>query len=249
MVIDVVTSPSGMPSKRSSKSREGRDRDALLADLAAAHRVVGVVAHERGHVEGGREPVHAVLEQVLEARVRVLGRPEAGELAHRPEPAAVHRRLRAARERVPAGVAHVAQVVGLAHARRIEHVGDRDPGVGLEPLPCGAGACASDLGELPSRPRLARREDPLELLARNVRSVRSARSGAASGVSLAARRTVLRVCVRMRESLATLTRSPRSRAAQMPIRCLAREATRGGPTGEARRGRRGAGVRGRQYWP
>ena len=94
--------------------------------------MVRVVAHERGHVEGGREPVHAVLEEVLEARVRVLRRAEAGELAHRPEPAAVHRGLRAARERVAAGVADVAQVVALRHARRVEDVGDRDPGVGLE---------------------------------------------------------------------------------------------------------------------
>ena len=55
MVIEVVTLSSGMPSKRISMSRERGDRHAFLADLAAAHRVVGVVAHQRGHIEGGGE--------------------------------------------------------------------------------------------------------------------------------------------------------------------------------------------------
>ena len=50
---------------------------------------IGVVAHERRHVEGGREAVHAVLEEVLEALVGVVGGAEAGELAHGPEAAAV----------------------------------------------------------------------------------------------------------------------------------------------------------------
>src|SRR6185369_13548778 len=41
----------------------------------------------------------AVVEQVAEALVGLLGRAEARELAHRPEAAAVHRRVDAARER------------------------------------------------------------------------------------------------------------------------------------------------------
>ena len=44
-------------------------------------------------------PVWPWRDQVLEAPVRVLGGAEAGDLAHRPEPAAVHRRVRAARVR------------------------------------------------------------------------------------------------------------------------------------------------------
>ena len=36
------------------------DRDALAADLALAHRVVAVVAHQRGHVEVGRQAGLAV---------------------------------------------------------------------------------------------------------------------------------------------------------------------------------------------
>ena len=81
------------------------DGDALAPDLAERARVVGVVAHQRRHVERGRQPGLAVVEQVAEALVGLLGRAEAGELAHRPQPPAVHRdaRVDAARERGLAG--------------------------------------------------------------------------------------------------------------------------------------------------
>ena len=105
------------------------DRDAFAPDLAERARVVGVVAHQRRHVEGGREAGLPMVEQVAEALVRLLGGAEAGELAHRPEPAAVHRRVDAARERVRAGVAEVAVVVELDALRRVERLvlepGDR----------------------------------------------------------------------------------------------------------------------------
>ena len=61
--------------------------------------MVGVVAHQARHVEGGREPRLAVLEQVAEALVRLLGGAEARELPHRPQLPAVHRRVDAARVR------------------------------------------------------------------------------------------------------------------------------------------------------
>ena len=67
------------------------DGDALAADLAEGARVVGVVAHQGGHVKGGREAGLAVVEQVVEALVGLLARAEAGELAHRPQAPAVHR--------------------------------------------------------------------------------------------------------------------------------------------------------------
>ncbi len=79
--------------------RERVDGDALAPDLAERLRVVGVVAHQGRHVEGGREPGLAVLEEVAEAHVRLLGRAEAGELAHRPELPAVHRGVDPARVR------------------------------------------------------------------------------------------------------------------------------------------------------
>ena len=105
------------------------DRHALAPDLAERARVVRVVAHQRRHVERRREARLAVLEQVAEALVRLLRRPEAGELAHRPEPAAVHRRVDAARERIRARPAEVALVVELDVLGRVERLvldaGDR----------------------------------------------------------------------------------------------------------------------------
>ena len=74
------------------------DRDALAAHLAFAHRMVAVVAHQRRHVEVGRQPGLALADQVFEAPVRVLGRAETGDLAHRPEPPAIHRRVGTARD-------------------------------------------------------------------------------------------------------------------------------------------------------
>ena len=52
-------------------------------------------------------PVWPCVEQVAEALVGLLDGAEAGELAHRPEPPAVHRRVDAAGERVLAGVAEL----------------------------------------------------------------------------------------------------------------------------------------------
>ena len=96
---------------------EAVDGDALAADLAEAAGVVGVVAHQGRHVEGGREPGLAVVEQVVEALVGLLDRAEAGELAHRPEPAPVHRRVGPAGERVLAGVADRRLGVGRERPR------------------------------------------------------------------------------------------------------------------------------------
>ncbi len=50
-------------------------------------------------------PVWPWFEQVVEALVRLLDRAEAGELAHRPQPAPVHRGIRPAREGIGAGMA------------------------------------------------------------------------------------------------------------------------------------------------
>ena len=79
---------------------QGVDGHPDLADLAGGHRVVGVVAHLGRQVEGDAEAGLAVLQQVAEAGVGLGGRPEAGVLAHRPGPAAVHGRVDAAGERV-----------------------------------------------------------------------------------------------------------------------------------------------------
>ena len=80
--------------------------------------MVGVVAHQRRHVERGREPRLAVLEQITEALVRLRRGAEARELAHRPELAAIHRRIDTARERMHTRIAEVAVVVDLDRVRR-----------------------------------------------------------------------------------------------------------------------------------
>ena len=71
------------------------DRDAGAADLALRERVVRVVAELRREVERDREARLPALEQVAEARVRLLGRAVARVLADRPRTAAVHRLVRA----------------------------------------------------------------------------------------------------------------------------------------------------------
>jgi hypothetical protein len=104
IVIETDTSPRSMPAEQRLHVVERVDRHALAPDLAEAERgVVGVVAHQRGHVERRRQAGLAVLEQVAEALVGLLARAEAGELAHRPQPPAVHRLVDAAREGVLAG--------------------------------------------------------------------------------------------------------------------------------------------------
>ena len=75
------------------------DGDADAADFAGGQRVVGVVAHLRRQIEGDAQAADALVEQIPVARVGFRGGAEAGVLPHRPQPAAVHRRLDAARER------------------------------------------------------------------------------------------------------------------------------------------------------
>ena len=103
IVIETVTSSSGIPPNSVSMSETVSTATPSRPDLAQRARMVGVMAHQRRHVERGREAGLAVLEQVVEALVGLRGGAEARELAHRPQPAAVHRRVDPARERILAG--------------------------------------------------------------------------------------------------------------------------------------------------
>ena len=105
---------------------EAGDRHPCPADLAERLRGVRVVAHLRGQVEGHRETRLTLLEEVAEALVGVRGGAEAGVLAHRPEAAAVHRRLDAARERELAGPAEVAILIQAGDVGRGVEIGDDD---------------------------------------------------------------------------------------------------------------------------
>src|SRR2546421_33778 len=79
---------------------QGRDRDATLADLSFGARMIGVVAHQGREIECDGETGLTMLEQKFVTAVGVRGAAESGELPHRPEPAAVHRGMNPARERV-----------------------------------------------------------------------------------------------------------------------------------------------------
>src|ERR671922_500031 len=55
--------------------------------------MVRVVTHQGRHVERGRQPGLTMVEQIAEALVRLLRRPKPRELAHGPQPPAIHRRV------------------------------------------------------------------------------------------------------------------------------------------------------------
>ena len=78
---------------------DGIDRHARLADVADDARMVGIVAAVGGEIERHREAHLARREIGAIELVALLGRREAGVLAHRPGPAGIHRGLRPARER------------------------------------------------------------------------------------------------------------------------------------------------------
>src|SRR5439155_2274721 len=117
------------PAEQELHVGERVDRDARPADLAGRPRVVGVVAELRREVERDGEAGLAALEQVAEAFVRLLGRAEAGVLADRPRPAAVHVPVGPAGERE---LARQLEVEVLDLSRGIDRL-QLDPGVGLAP--------------------------------------------------------------------------------------------------------------------
>ena len=116
------------------------DRDADAADFAGGQRVVGVVAHLRRQVEGDAQAADALREQVAVARVRFGGGAEPGVLPHRPQPAAVHRRLDAAGEGKLAGIAEV--------GRRGPSPRDRRASTGGMGWRCSRGDCNATRADL-----------------------------------------------------------------------------------------------------
>ena len=106
------------------------DRDAGAPHLADGGRVVGVEPELRRQVERDREARLAALEQVAEARVRLLRRGEARVLPDRPRAAAVHVRVGPARERE---LARRLELAPLGVLRPVDRL-DLDPRVGLAPI-------------------------------------------------------------------------------------------------------------------
>ena len=147
------------------------DRDPGAADLAVAERVVGVAAELGRQVKGHREAGRAVLDQVAVALVGVFGRGEAGVLAHRPEPVAIHPLVNAAGEgRVP-GLAQALLEAGGDVVAGVEAL-DLDPGVCEDPLVLGADQGGNRAGDLPSAAVFAlSRHLPQDIEARRCRGL------------------------------------------------------------------------------
>src|SRR4051812_50102378 len=75
--------------------------------------MVRVVSHLRREIEGDAQTVDALAEQVLVSAVGLARRAKPGVLTHRPQAAAIHRRLNAASERKFAGEAQIARQLRL----------------------------------------------------------------------------------------------------------------------------------------
>ncbi len=130
MVIEVVTSAQRNLIEEEFHVRKGTDRHAALADFSFGKRMVGVVAHERGEIEGYGQARLSLCEEVAEAAIGVFGGAEAGELSHGPEARAIHRRVNAARVGRLAWGAEIALRVPIGHiGLRVENAdgmaGDR----------------------------------------------------------------------------------------------------------------------------
>jgi hypothetical protein len=83
IVIDVVV-PQRDAVEQDVHVGGGVDRDAAVADLAERARVVGVAAHEGGHVEGDGQPAAALGQDHLVALVglRALPKPANCRMVH-----------------------------------------------------------------------------------------------------------------------------------------------------------------------
>src|SRR4029077_5977514 len=82
--------------------------------------MVGVVSHERGHVEVRGQPRLPLRDEIFEPFVGVFAGTEASDLTHRPEPAAVHGRIGSAREWVLPRQTDVLERRGLQVESRID---------------------------------------------------------------------------------------------------------------------------------
>src|SRR5918994_872705 len=103
------------------------------SSAAAGERIVGVAPELGGKVERHRQARGAVLDQVVEALVGLLGAGVARVLAHRPLALAVHLAVHAAGERVLARLAQPLLELGRDVLRVVEGL-DLDPGVGEDAL-------------------------------------------------------------------------------------------------------------------
>ena len=99
IVIETLTWSSGIPENSVSMSSSVSIATPSRPTSPSERGMIGVVAHQRRHVERRRQARLAMVEQVAKPLVGLLRGAESRELAHRPQPAAVHRAVHAARVR------------------------------------------------------------------------------------------------------------------------------------------------------
>ena len=90
MVMDVETRSQVDVGEEALHVGQRVDGDTGPTHFALGQRVVGVAPEQRRHVEGRRQAVTTGAQQLLEPFVGVRRRAEPGELAHGPQPGAVH---------------------------------------------------------------------------------------------------------------------------------------------------------------
>ncbi len=89
------------------------NRHPAAPHLPSGAGVIGVIAHDRGHIEGHAQPRLPLLQQIAVTPVRIGGITETGKLSHRPEPAAVHIRLHTPGKGIFAGKTEIAPVIQI----------------------------------------------------------------------------------------------------------------------------------------
>ena len=131
IVIDVETRAERNAVEQLRHVVDRVDRHADPADLAGRERVIRVVAHLRRQIERDAQAGHPLVEQVAIAPIGLRGGAEARVLAHRPQPAAIHRRLDAAREGKRAGKAELVWRIPALERVGIENRTEASVTVGL----------------------------------------------------------------------------------------------------------------------
>ena len=96
------------------------DRDPDAAHLTGSERMIRVVADLRRQVECDAQTAYTMRQQIAITRIRLGRRPEAGVLAHRPQPPAIHRRLGAAGVGEFTGEADVLSGINPCDVRRMD---------------------------------------------------------------------------------------------------------------------------------
>ena len=83
--------------------------------------MVGVIPHQRRQIKGHRQTCLCLFQEILESLIRLFGGAIASKHPHGPDPAAIHRGIDAAGERIQARETEILDIVEIAEiARRVK---------------------------------------------------------------------------------------------------------------------------------